>query len=155
MNEQGHGWQPFEIKTALKSRGLRQSDIARQLGVSPVQFWQVVHGHRTSARVEEHIARLLGVPRKDIWPDADAAAERETLWPFRAGRHPLVGFVYHMDADSRCAAIRRMTDPSQLRAALRVPNLQPGVRKVINSRLNALKNQKNQADTDPVSGGAA
>lgn len=58
----------LERKALLVRRGIQQQAIARKLRVSRVAVSHVVSGHRRSKRIENHIARLLAMPRAVLWP---------------------------------------------------------------------------------------
>lgn len=63
------------------------------------------------------------------------SAELEALWPFRANYYEQFGWCYHMGVPERLDAVKRMTDPAQLRAAMEVSGLQTTVRRAIERRL--------------------
>lgn len=54
--------------------------------------------------------------------------------PFRASYYPEFGWTYYCNAPERIAAVKRMTDPAELHAALQVPDLQLTVRRAIERR---------------------
>lgn len=58
-----------EIRDALKARGLTISDVARQLGLSQATITTVSQGYRRSARVERHLAELLGMTCATLFPE--------------------------------------------------------------------------------------
>jgi len=58
-----------EIRDALKARGLTISDVARQLGLSQATITTVSQGYRRSARVEKHLAELLGTTCATLFPE--------------------------------------------------------------------------------------
>ena len=58
-----------EIRNALKARGLTISDVARQLGLSQATITTVSQGYRRSARVEKHLAELLGTTCATLFPE--------------------------------------------------------------------------------------
>lgn len=51
-----------EIKAALVLRGVRQSDIARKLKLSPAYISDVIARNRRSDRVERAVAQAIGEP---------------------------------------------------------------------------------------------
>ncbi len=55
------------LKQELKQRGISQLKIAQDLGKSPAAISLVLSGKSRSKRIEEHVARLLGRERFDIW----------------------------------------------------------------------------------------
>ena len=61
----------LEIKYRLARKGIKQMDIAKNIGVSRATISYVVNGHSPSARIREAVAEALGLPVGDIWPDDD------------------------------------------------------------------------------------
>lgn len=59
---------PADIKAAIEKAGTTQAAIARELEVSGVHVWQVVHGRSQSQRVADAISRVTGIPVKKLWP---------------------------------------------------------------------------------------
>lgn len=55
------------IYARMIRRGIRQKDIAATCGKSPSAVNNVIHGRRRSQRIEETIARELGVPRERLF----------------------------------------------------------------------------------------
>jgi predicted transcriptional regulator len=53
----------------LKEAGVKQKQIALFLGVSTQAVNQVVLGQRSTRRIRETIAKLIGKPVAEIWPD--------------------------------------------------------------------------------------
>ena len=49
-----------DIHYFLKKKGYSLTDVAHQLGVSPQNIYQIIHGICVSKRVTEHIEELLG-----------------------------------------------------------------------------------------------
>jgi predicted transcriptional regulator len=60
---------PNKIRALLVERGIRQAEIAKELGVTPPAVCAVLNGHWRSPRVEAHIAKRLGIPQEKLWPD--------------------------------------------------------------------------------------
>lgn len=60
---------PKEIRAQLILRGIRQRDIAIQLGVRPSSISQVINRKAHSTRIEWAIARALGKARHDVFPE--------------------------------------------------------------------------------------
>ena len=58
---------PTELKQELKRRKISQVDIAEDLGKSPAAVSLVINGKSRSKLIEEHIAKLLGHRRFDLW----------------------------------------------------------------------------------------
>lgn len=59
----------------------------------------------------------------------------DPLWPFRARYYEQFGWCYYMGVPERLDAVKRMTDPAQLRAAMEISGLQTTVRRAIERRL--------------------
>ena len=57
-----------EIIAALMLRGVRQTEIAKRLGVSKSMVHHVIYGRSTSRRVQCYIARLIGEDVDLVWP---------------------------------------------------------------------------------------
>jgi predicted transcriptional regulator len=53
-----------EIKAALALAGVRQSTIARKLGISPNAVWACIHGRTNPPRIRNAIVRAIG---RDPW----------------------------------------------------------------------------------------
>ena len=58
----------LRIRTLLLNRGIKLVTIADRLSVSQPFVTMIVQGSRRSRRVEQGIARMLGVKREDIFP---------------------------------------------------------------------------------------
>ena len=58
-----------EIKAALILKGISMAEIARKFKVQPTVVSQIVAGRSRSARIQKHMAKLLGKKVKEIWPD--------------------------------------------------------------------------------------
>ena len=63
------GW----IKYQLDLIGVSNTDIAEKIGVRDNAVWTVIHGKRTSARIQQALADALGLPN---WQAVLAAAKR-------------------------------------------------------------------------------
>lgn len=59
---------PAEIQAALKKKGLKQADIARQCEVTPTTVGDVIHGRSRSRAVEARLAQEIGLPESTLWP---------------------------------------------------------------------------------------
>lgn len=57
-----------EILAALMVRGVRQTEIAKRLGVSKGMISHVIHGRKKSYRIQYYIAKLLDEEIDEIWP---------------------------------------------------------------------------------------
>lgn len=56
----------IRVKHGLLLRGISMTQAARRIGVSPGMITHVAKGVRTSRRVENALARLLGLKRKEL-----------------------------------------------------------------------------------------
>lgn len=63
---------PREIRAHLILSGVRQKEIADQLGVSKASVSRVIDGHSRSARIQLAIARAIGRPAHQVFPDKTA-----------------------------------------------------------------------------------
>jgi len=59
---------PREIRAALILRGVKQRDVAQELGVAEAIVSQVISRKRTSERIERAIARAIGRPVHEVFP---------------------------------------------------------------------------------------
>ncbi len=58
------------VRRALqKLTGIKQRDIAKMLGVTRGNVAQHLGGQRSAPAVEEGIAKVLQVPREELFPD--------------------------------------------------------------------------------------
>jgi lambda repressor-like predicted transcriptional regulator len=60
---------PIDIIYQLKLRGISQSQLARDIGVTSGVVNNVINGKITAHAVAQHIAKTLDKEIKDIWPD--------------------------------------------------------------------------------------
>ncbi|MBE3574570.1 MAG: helix-turn-helix domain-containing protein [Firmicutes bacterium] len=60
---------PREIRAQLMLRGIRQQRIAEQLGVRAAAVSQVIDRKARSARIEAAIARAIGRPVHEVFPE--------------------------------------------------------------------------------------
>lgn len=56
-----------ERKAKLILAHVRQSDLARKLGLSYSHVTEVVRGRRRSPRVESEVAAVLGIPVEEVF----------------------------------------------------------------------------------------
>lgn len=56
-----------EIRGLLITHKIKQTDIARQLGVVPTTVSEVVARRQNSRRVQEFIAMAVGMEFEEIW----------------------------------------------------------------------------------------
>jgi len=61
---------PNKIKAMMVERGVKQVDIARELGIAPSSVGGAIKGYRQhrSRRVHEAVARRVGKPIEKLWP---------------------------------------------------------------------------------------
>lgn len=60
---------PHDIKALLGKKGVRQTQVAEGLGVSPSMVNGVIFQRIKSRRVAMAIARAIGQPLAELWPD--------------------------------------------------------------------------------------
>jgi len=53
----------------LHKRGSSSAEVARNLGITRCVVSNVMAGRRTSRRVKEEVARILGMPVEKIWKE--------------------------------------------------------------------------------------
>ena len=70
---------PAEIKAALVLRGVRQADIARQVGHAGAFVHDVIAGKRRSLAIEQAVAAALGKPLKEVFPGQAYAPPTHTV----------------------------------------------------------------------------
>ncbi|MCD6548246.1 MAG: helix-turn-helix domain-containing protein [Thermodesulfobacterium sp.] len=51
----------IKIKTVLLLKGLKQKDIAKELGITPAAVSMLINGKRKSKRFEEWVRKRLGI----------------------------------------------------------------------------------------------
>jgi len=62
---------PIDINYLIKKSPIKsQANIARKLKVQRQTVNMVVHGKTKSRRIQRYIAKVVGIPTKDIWPNA-------------------------------------------------------------------------------------
>lgn len=59
-----------KVKALLVRRGIKQTDIARTLGLTPGTVSGTINGLRESRRVKEYIAQLLKQDFNKLWSNA-------------------------------------------------------------------------------------
>ncbi len=66
------GMSPNEIKAELVRRGIKIIDIARQAGVSGEAVTMTIAGKYSyrGRRIRPFIARAIGRPESEIWPES-------------------------------------------------------------------------------------
>lgn len=57
----------IRIRALLDAAQIRQVDLAAELACSRSSISMVIAGQASSTRIEEHIARRLGMPAKELW----------------------------------------------------------------------------------------
>lgn len=63
---------PNEILAALILKEHRPVEIAKKCGVGRSQISNVLYGRSKSPVIREEIARIIGKPVAEIWPEAAA-----------------------------------------------------------------------------------
>lgn len=61
------GWHPEDVKAAIRKKGVTLSDLSRDNEYSEAYLRNALH--RPIFKAEQIIARFLGVPAQEIWPD--------------------------------------------------------------------------------------
>ena len=64
----------LEIKTRLKEKKIKQSELARRFKVGNPAIHYLVNRKFKSARLEKRLARILGVSVEELRRDGDEAA---------------------------------------------------------------------------------
>ena len=59
---------PELIKAEIRMKGITPAALARSLGVSGACVSHVIYSRGVSARVEERIAQITGIPKEVLWP---------------------------------------------------------------------------------------
>ncbi|KAA0257187.1 helix-turn-helix transcriptional regulator [Deferribacter autotrophicus] len=57
------------IKALLVAKGIKLTDIAKELNVALPTVSQVISGKKTSFRIQKAISEALSVPYEDLWGD--------------------------------------------------------------------------------------
>lgn len=70
---------PSEIKGALISAGVTLTSIAISEGVSVSAITQTINNQIRPERLRAAIARALGKPESELWPDNKKATEEEDV----------------------------------------------------------------------------
>lgn len=65
------------IQYLLALAGTSFSDVAARLSISPSAVCAVSLGRNRSARVEQEISRIVGLPVSEIWPGRAPSKNRE------------------------------------------------------------------------------
>ena len=56
-----------KVKALLVERGIKQKDLADELGVLIGTVSGVINGHHSSKRIKQYIAKRLGIAYERIW----------------------------------------------------------------------------------------
>lgn len=59
-----------KIKALLIEKGIKQKEIAAELGVTPGLVSGVINGHSESRPLKTHIAKMLGRKYESLWGKA-------------------------------------------------------------------------------------
>lgn len=60
---------PAEIKAAMILKGISQTEIATELGRDRTEVSAVINGRRTTLYIRQAIARAIGKPLLEVFPD--------------------------------------------------------------------------------------
>jgi lambda repressor-like predicted transcriptional regulator len=60
---------PYEIKAEIHNKGFSCAMLARTLGTSPNAISGVINRHTTSTRIATAIAKVVGKPVTEVFPD--------------------------------------------------------------------------------------
>ena len=63
---------PNEIRAHMLLNNVKSGDIAKKFGVSDASVSMVISGMTVSARISAEIARVIGKPVSEIWPERAA-----------------------------------------------------------------------------------
>lgn len=75
-------WHPEDIKAALRKRYVTLKAFADELDVKPAAISIAIHS-RSSTKIEERIARAIGVRPNVIWPSRYRADGQRILYRAR------------------------------------------------------------------------
>lgn len=67
---------PIIIRMFLLNKGITETRLGEQLGISRQAITNVIYGRTKSARVRKAIAAIMLLPVEVIWPDAKVALKR-------------------------------------------------------------------------------
>ncbi|MBF9263374.1 helix-turn-helix domain-containing protein [Paracidovorax cattleyae] len=67
---------PEQIKAEIRMRETTPAAIADELGVSRSMVSHVINGVAKSARIAEHIAKLVGKSTSQLWPEQTKSIRR-------------------------------------------------------------------------------
>ncbi len=56
-----------ELKKVCIDKDMTLTGLARHLGVHPVHFFYVLHGHRESILLKKKIAEFANIPYEEFW----------------------------------------------------------------------------------------
>ena len=59
------------IKAELIMKNVKQTEIARSLGITSASVNEVITGRRKNPRIREAIAAAINKPVSEIWPEAE------------------------------------------------------------------------------------
>lgn len=65
---------PNEIKSELVLRKITATDLAKQIGVSRPFVSMTIAGDRKTRRIQEAIAKAIGKPIEEVFPESQEAA---------------------------------------------------------------------------------
>ncbi|AEA33659.1 helix-turn-helix domain-containing protein [Hippea maritima] len=64
------------IKALLTAKGIKITDIAKELGVAVTTVSLVISGRDTSKRIQTTIAKKLGVDVNELWPKVSVSKSK-------------------------------------------------------------------------------
>lgn len=64
------GWTSREIRAQLVLLGITQLDIAKAEGLTQQAIGMAIQGARQGLKARKAVAKALGKPVEEIWPDA-------------------------------------------------------------------------------------
>lgn len=59
---------PEQIKALIRMKGTTPAAIADELELARSTVSQVINGRSTSARIAQHISKVVGIPVSQLWP---------------------------------------------------------------------------------------
>ena len=66
--------QSDEIRILLIKKGLSINAAAKRIKLPPSELSKIIHGHQAYFDYRPRLAKLLGVPVEEIFPDGDRQA---------------------------------------------------------------------------------
>lgn len=69
------GWHPEHIKAAIRARGMTLTELGDRCGVASTTLSRAIK-RPMSKRLEQAIARFLGIPAAELWPSRYPLSKR-------------------------------------------------------------------------------